>query len=582
MCGIRDPDGYVYSPTIFLINADNDVVLAQKGNSGGIEAIVRAFLENPDAPEQPAQEDFGEFTAMGVCGNDAVWHFYEDGTLRISGEGALWENTYQSFCTSLGWTDDYLTEEYSSAAENIRADAVKKIIVDSKITGMGMGIFHQLTNLESITFRGAPPQGIDGYIGISDQITVYFPDNETGWAGIDKSRFPDGTKWISLDAAGTHHHKWGAWKTTKAATVYEEGKKQRSCTECGKTQSAVIEKREPVSIENAKVSFPASIVYNGKKQEPSITVKVGSVTLKAGSDYTAVYSGNTNAGTDTAKVTITGKEKYKGTIEKKFSIAKANQELTVTASKVAVGKNVTISVKGAKGTKTFKTADKAITTVTSKGVVTGRKVGSVKITVTSRAAANFNAASKTVTVKVLPAATAKITTTNLATGIKVTWKKVAGANGYLLYRNGTKIATLSGNANVTYTDKNANTNGAKYTYKVVAKASTGTSTLSKSLATYKVARPAVSSVTNSASKKMTVKWGKNAKATGYQIQYSTGKTFPSGSKTVTVKGAANVSKAIGSLTKGKTYYVRIRTYKTAGGRNYWSVWSAAKSVKITK
>jgi len=135
---------------------------------------------------------------------------------------------------------------------------------------------------------------------------------------------------------------------------------------------------------------------------------------------------------------------------------------------------------------------------------------------------------------------------------------------------------------VTYADTKANTNGTKYTYKMVAKASTGDSTLSKSVAVYRVARPSISSATNSASKKMTVKWGKNAKANGYQIQYSTDKTFKSGNKAVTVTGAVTVSKVIGSLTKGKTYYVRIRTYKTVGSAKYWSVWSAAKSVKISK
>jgi hypothetical protein len=116
----------------------------------------------------------------------------------------------------------------------------------------------------------------------------------------------------------------------------------------------------------------------------------------------------------------------------------------------------------------------------------------------------------------------------------------------------------------------------------VAKATTGDSTLSKSRVIYRVSRPAVSSVTNNASKKMTVKWGKNAKANGYQIQYSTDKTFKTGNKAVSITSASTVSKVIGSLTKGKTYYVRIRTYKTVGSTKYWSIWSAARSVKISK
>ena len=44
------------------------------------------------------------------------------------------------------------------------------------------------------------------------------------------------------------------------------------------------------------------------------------------------------------------------------------------------------------------------------------------------------------------------------------------------------------------TDLTANTNGTKYTYKVVAKATTGDSTLSRSVTVYRVARQAISSV----------------------------------------------------------------------------------------
>lgn len=118
-------------------------------------------------------------------------------------------------------------------------------------------------------------------------------------------------------------------------------------------------------------------------------------------------------------------------------------------------------------------------------------------------------------------------------------------------------------------------------YKVFAKAPTGVSTLSKSVTTYRVTRPAVKSAKNTAAKKATVTWGKNAKATGYQIQYGLKKNF-SGAKKVTITKKATVKILLTGLTKGKTYYVRIRTYKTVGETKYWSEWSATKSVKISK
>lgn len=237
---------------------------------------------------------------------------------------------------------------------------------------------------------------------------------------------------------------------------------------------------------------------------------------------------------------------------------------------------------GAQGKVTYKSSNAKIAAVDAKGTVTGKKVGTATITVTSAESANYKAASTTVKVKVTPAATKTLKGKNLPKGLQLTWAKVAGANGYILYRNNKKIKTISGGATVTYNDTAANTNGAKYVYKLVARASTGTSSLSRSLTFYKVARPAISSLKNTAAKTATVKWGKNAKATGYQIQYNLKKNFASPNKTVTVKGAGTVSKAIAGLKKGKTYYFRVRAYKKVGKTTYCSPFSPVKKVKITQ
>ena len=336
------------------------------------------------------------------------------------------------------------------------------------------------------------------------------------------------------------------------------------------------------SIANATVTGISNKTYTGSALTQNPAVKVGDRTLTKGTDYTLSFADNTNVGT--ATVTITGRGNYTSKKTVTFKINKAAQSITAkaAASSIAVGRTTTVSIAGAKGTKSYKSSDTTIAAVTSAGKVTAKKVGTVKITATSAATSNYNSASKTVTIKVVPAATTSLTAANQATGIKLTWKKVTGANGYKLYRGSTLIKTITSGSTVTFADAKANTNGTKYTYKVVAKASTGDSTLSKSVAVYRVARPVISSVTNSASKKMTVKWGKNAKANGYVIHYSLDKAFKSGNKSVTVTSVSTVSRVISSLTKGKTYYVRIRTYKTVGSAKYWSEWSAARSVKISK
>lgn len=75
------------------------------------------------------------------------------------------------------------------------------------------------------------------------------------------------------------------------------------------------------AFENAVVTI-GKVTYNGTAQLPSVTVKIGSVTLKSGTDYILSAYDNTNAGTATA--VITGKGKYKGAEKKtQFKIAPA-------------------------------------------------------------------------------------------------------------------------------------------------------------------------------------------------------------------------------------------------------------------
>lgn len=85
-------------------------------------------------------------------------------------------------------------------------------------------------------------------------------------------------------------------------------------------------------------------------------------------------------------------------------------------------------------------------------------------------------------------------------------------------------------------------------------------------------------------KSFTVKWAKQAtkmkkaRITGYQIQYSTVKTFKKATKTVAVKGYKKTSRKITKLKAKKKYFVRVRTYMKVGKKNYYSNWSSIKSV----
>ena len=89
---------------------------------------------------------------------------------------------------------------------------------------------------------------------------------------------------------------------------------------------------------------------------------------------------------------------------------------------------------------------------------------------------------------------------------------------------------------------------------------------------------ALTSVT-AGSKKLTAKWEKGVSITGYELQYGQSSSFKS-AKNVTVNKAKTTTKTISNLKKGKTYYVRVRTYKNVDGTTYYSKWSKSKKTKV--
>lgn len=171
---------------------------------------------------------------------------------------------------------------------------------------------------------------------------------------------------------------------------------------------------------------------------------------------------------------------------------------------------------------------------------------------------------------------------NAKKGIKLTWNRVSGAQGYIIYRaygkGGYKaIKTVTNGATAAYTDTGATTNGGKYTYAVCAyKGSIKGAYVGKTY--YYLKQNRISSVKNNASKKATVKWTRNTKANGYQVNYKTGKK----QKTITVKSNKTLNKVLKSLKKKATYSVKVRSYKKVSGITYYSEWSSAKKVKIKK
>lgn len=74
-------------------------------------------------------------------------------------------------------------------------------------------------------------------------------------------------------------------------------------------------------------------------------------------------------------------------------------------------------------------------------------------------------------------------------------------------------------------------------------------------------------------------WKTITGSTGYQIQYSTSKNFAK-AKTVKIAGAKKYSTTIKKLISKKTYYVRVRAYRTANRKTVYGAWSGSKKVVV--
>ncbi|MBR3809627.1 MAG: hypothetical protein IKK46_04905 [Clostridia bacterium] len=197
----------------------------------------------------------------------------------------------------------------------------------------------------------------------------------------------------------------------------------------------------------------------------------------------------------------------------------------------------------------------------------------------------------------LKAPTVKIA--NAATGVKVSWSKVAGAKNYVIYRAEYRNGAWSdlGAVNVvgevnSYVDKTAKTN-TKYVYTVLAVNGDSVSTYKESQEMIYIAAPTVK-IAN-ASNGIKVSWSKVSGATGYTVyrsQYSGGKW--SGWKNMGTAKADKSSWTDKSVKSGVQYRYTVRTvsgksvssFKATSGLVYLStptvkIANASTGVKVT-
>ena len=222
------------------------------------------------------------------------------------------------------------------------------------------------------------------------------------------------------------------------------------------------------SIANATVQVAAQ-TYTGKPLTPKPTVKIGSVTLKEGTDYTLEYRNNTNVGY--ATVLVKGKGRYTGTKSATFRINAASSSgggsttsplsrATVTkfsTTRNITGKAISLPVSIKYGSKNLTSSDYSLTynnssnfptkagtyTVRAVGkgsysgtidvgtlkLIQGPKAGSVRISSLSNANYVLDATGAT------PKIGANVTIWSDNGGSNQEWNLVLGADGYYTIRS---------------------------------------------------------------------------------------------------------------------------------------------------
>ena len=273
---------------------------------------------------------------------------------------------------------------------------------------------------------------------------------------------------------------------------------------------------------------------------------------KATRTITHTYSNNCDKSCNVCGKTRTvGAHKYSNSCDTTCNYCNAKRTIKHTYSN-----NCDTSCNVCKATRTITHAYK---TTTTKATLT--KNGSVvkKCTVCGKVASN----TAIKYVKTFKLSTTTYTYNGKAKTPSVTVKDSAGK-------------TLKKNIDytVSYASGRKNVGTYKVTIKMIGKYS-GTKTL-----TFKI-NPTKTTVSKlSAGKKsITVAVAKKStQVTGYQIQYSTSKKFTK-AKIKTISSYKKTKYALKSLSAKKTYYIRVRTYKTVGKTRYYSGWSTYKYVK---
>lgn len=327
-----------------------------------------------------------------------------------------------------------------------------------------------------------------------------------------------------------------------------------------------------------------SCIYTGAAKEPRVTVTLDGTTVPA-SEYEVIYANNINVGTASVTIkAVSGSESYTGSITKNFEIIAS----TPSGTEKGDLSKATVALQYTSCTYTGLANTPKVTVA-----LAGKIVPASGYTVNY--ANNINAGTATVTIVGKGDYNGRTVKTftigKAAKQIKLAKKSYTKVYGNKAFALG---ATVTGNENLTYSLSNKTvikvTNGkakiigcgtVTVTVKSAASANYNAAANQKIKITVKSKKATISSAKSTKKGQITLKWKKDSKASGYIISYSTSKKFKK-AKTAIIKKKSTVKTTLKKLSAGKTYYVRICSYKKVGKKRLSGAYSKVKKVTVKK
>ena len=199
---------------------------------------------------------------------------------------------------------------------------------------------------------------------------------------------------------------------------------------------------------------------------------------------------------------------------------------------------------------------------------------------------NYGIESSPVCKTVLVPATTISSIKNISsTSLKISWGKVADATSYTLYKSTSKGSGFkvvkSGLKSLTYTDTGLKY-GTTYYYKIITVYSAEGLENKSAFSGVLSKKTALAAPTASASSKsltsIKVSWNKDPGVNGYEI-YRSEKSNGSYSKIKTITKNSTVVFTNSKLKSGKTYYYKVRSFKTVNKKAVYSPFSKIVSAK---